>query len=58
MNWMTISDVMSELGVARSTLDRWRSTGRGPAFKRLPNGELRLKREAFDLWVENLPEGV
>lgn len=56
--WMTVADVMTELDVARSTLDKWRATGRGPRFKKLPNGELRLKRADYEAWLDQLPEAA
>ena len=54
--WMTMAEVLAELGVARSTMDDWRAHGVGPAFKRLPNGKLRLHRREFDKWLAALPE--
>lgn len=56
--WMTMSDVMADLGVARSTIDKWRACGKGPRFKKLPNGELRLKRSEYEEWLERLPEAA
>lgn len=55
-NWMTITDVSEELGVSRSTLYKWVALGKGPTFKKLPNGSLRVRRDEFDEWVERLPE--
>jgi len=54
--WMTMTEVLTELGVARSTMDRWRAHGVGPSFKRLPNGQLRLRRRDFEQWLDALPE--
>lgn len=54
-SWMTLPEVCDELGVARSTIDDWRATGRGPQFVRLPNGQLRIRRADFDAWLANLP---
>ncbi len=51
---LTLAAVCQELGVSRSTLDDWRRTGRGPVFKKLPNGSLRITREALDAWLATL----
>ena len=48
--WMTYEDVRADLDVARSTLDDWRRSGRGPTFKRLPNGQLRIRTSAYHAW--------
>ena len=53
-NWMTMEQVCDELGIGRSTIDTWRRLGRGPRFKRLPNGSLRIQREALDSWLDTL----
>jgi predicted site-specific integrase-resolvase len=34
---MSYEEVLEELKVARSTMDRWRGDGRAPAFVKLPN---------------------
>jgi predicted DNA-binding transcriptional regulator AlpA len=49
---MTIEDVLRELQISRSTLDAWRRSKRFPAFRRLPNGQLRLKRVELDKWLD------
>lgn len=56
--WMTYEEVLEEVGVSRSTMDKWRLTGRAPRFKKLPNGQLRLKRPEFEQWLESLPEAA
>jgi len=53
---MTMVEVCEALGVARSTIDEWRATGRGPRFVRLPNGQLRIRRVALEAWLETLPK--
>ena len=52
--WLTYKDVLVELSVSRSTLDKWRSEGKAPEFVKLPNGEMRLRRSDFDAWVNQL----
>lgn len=45
--------VLAELGVSRRQLDRWRSRGIAPRFIRLPNGDIRMRRETLDAWVND-----
>ena len=52
--WMTMQEVLDELGVARSTWDGWRQAGTVPQGRRLPNGELRYERSEVEAWVESL----
>lgn len=52
--WMTLQEVLTELGVARSTFDRWVVTGRGPRMVKLPNGQLRCRRADLEAWLETL----
>ena len=52
--WLTYKDVLIELSVSRSTLDKWRSEGNGPTFTRLSNGELRIRRSEFEAWLDQL----
>jgi predicted DNA-binding transcriptional regulator AlpA len=54
--WMTYEEVLAEVGVTRSTMDKWRVTGRGPKFKKLPNGKLRARRADVEQWLDLLPE--
>jgi excisionase family DNA binding protein len=51
---LTVQDVCAELGISRSTFYEWRAKGRGPRCIRLPNGELRIRREAFERWLDGL----
>ena len=54
--WLTIPDVLAELGIDRGTFDHWRRRGIGPRMKRLPNRTWRIRGDWFDEWVANLPE--
>ena len=55
-DWMTLEDVCEELGVTRSTIDKWRAKGKGPLWRKLPSGRLRIRRVDFDAWLDALPE--
>jgi len=55
---LTLEEVLAELQIARSTLDAWRRTKRFPAFRRLPNGQLRLERAVLEKWIANQREAA
>jgi predicted DNA-binding transcriptional regulator AlpA len=55
---LTVPEVLEELGgISRRTFYRWRELRVGPECIRLPNGELRIRRDALDAWVNELAEG-
>lgn len=56
--WMTVPQVIAEIGVPRSTFYRWRQIGRGPKAIKLPNGQVRIRRTSLDEWLATLVEGV
>ena len=43
-------------GIARSIMEDWRVQGVGPLFKRLQNGQPRLRRRDLEQWLNALPE--
>jgi predicted DNA-binding transcriptional regulator AlpA len=55
---LTIAEVLSELQVARSTFDTWRSLGTAPECIKLPNGQIRIRRCALDSWLSARAEIV
>jgi excisionase family DNA binding protein len=48
---LTIPEVCAELKVSRSTFYDWRAKGRAPRCLRLPNGDLRIRRDDLDAWL-------
>ena len=54
--WMSLKDVLLEIAVSRSTMNKWRSEGRAPSFIKLPNGELRIRRSEFEAWLIEMPK--
>ena len=57
--WLTVDEVCTELRIARSTWEKWRQKNAGPKVVRLPNGQLRIRRDWLDAWInEKLPIGV
>ncbi|URN13222.1 helix-turn-helix domain-containing protein [Streptomyces radiopugnans] len=54
---LTVPQVLEELGgISRRTFYRWRELRNAPRCIRLPNGELRIPREALNAWLEELGE--
>jgi excisionase family DNA binding protein len=51
---LTVREFCNELGISRSTFYEWRAKGRGPRCIRLPNGEIRIRREALERWLDSL----
>lgn len=54
--WLTVREILEELGIAHRTWQRWRDTGRAPECLRLPNGSLRIQRDVYEKWLESLTE--
>jgi predicted DNA-binding transcriptional regulator AlpA len=57
--YMTTNEVLAELGgnVSRNVFYRWRRTGRAPAGFKIPNGDLRFRRDEITEWLESLERG-
>ncbi|RVX39112.1 helix-turn-helix protein [Nonomuraea polychroma] len=52
--WLTIDEILDELGVHRRTWQHWRSRNRVPKLHRLPNGEYRIRRTDYEAWLTEL----
>jgi predicted site-specific integrase-resolvase len=53
--WLTVQEILDDLGIPRRTWQRWRKLGRTPKrMTRLPNGELRVRRTDYDAWLAEL----
>jgi predicted site-specific integrase-resolvase len=55
-DWLSVQDILDDLGVPRRTWQRWRALGRVPKCKRLPNGELRIHRADYERWINSLED--
>ena len=57
-NWLSVQQVCTNLGISNSTFYKWRASQKGPRAKRLPNGELRIREDWFNEFMNDLPEEV
>lgn len=56
---LTVRELLAELGgISRRTFYRWRELGIAPRCIRLPNGELRIRRDVLNAWLEDHAEGA
>lgn len=56
---LTVRQVLEELGgISRRTFYRWRELRIAPRCIRLPNGELRVRRDVLNAWLEDHAEGA
>lgn len=56
--WLTVEQVLDELGVPRSTFYKWRQLGVGPRTIQLPNRSVRVRRSALNDWLKTLEDGA
>jgi predicted DNA-binding transcriptional regulator AlpA len=56
---LTVCQVLEELGgISRRTFYRWRELRTAPRCIRLPNGQLRVRRDVLNAWLEDRGEGT
>ena len=48
--WLTVAEVCAEIKISRSTFYEWRAKGIAPESVKVPNGGLRVSRDALDAW--------
>jgi hypothetical protein len=56
--WLTVGEILADLGIPRRTWQRWRELGRAPDAIRLPNGELRIRSTVYEAWLSGLEESA
>lgn len=52
---LTVDEVCTELRIARSTWEKWRQKDAGPKVVKLPNGQLRIRRDWLEAWINEQP---
>lgn len=53
---LTLSEVIAELRISKSTFYDWRAKGRAPRCLKLPNGDLRVRRSELTRFVDSCEE--
>lgn len=53
---LSIADICAELGISRRTFHEWKAKGRAPRCLKLPNGDIRVRRDEYDAWLNNCEE--
>ncbi|MDT0307188.1 helix-turn-helix domain-containing protein [Streptomyces sp. DSM 44917] len=56
--WLTIPEVIEEIGVPRATFYRWRQCRKGPKSIKLPNGAVRIRRSELDRWLAAMEDAA
>jgi hypothetical protein len=54
--WLTVTEILDDLGIPRRTWQRWRELGLAPEAIKLPNRELRIRRSVYEAWLAALEE--
>lgn len=52
--FITVAEICDDLDIARTTWDDWRAKGKVPPYRKLPNGQLRIKRTDYEHWLDKL----
>jgi predicted DNA-binding transcriptional regulator AlpA len=55
---LTIEDVCEDLDIARSTFYDWRAKKRAPRSIKLPNGDIRIRRDEYERWLDSHEEAA
>ena len=55
---LTLAEVCEELQISRSTFYDWRQKHRAPRCIKLPNGDLRIRRNDLDHWLDDREDGA
>lgn len=53
---LKLPDVLDEIGMSRSAFYRMRARGKAPKCIKLPNGQIRIRRNDLDNWLERHEE--
>ena len=51
--FLRITDVTEILGISHASLGRWRRDGEGPAFHKLPTGQVLYPKDDFYEWLDS-----
>ena len=51
---LTLAEFLEAEQVAKSTFFKWKALGLALATYKLPNGQIRIRRAAYEAWLANL----
>ena len=54
--WITVPEILDELGISRRTWQRWRVRGVTPPCTKLPNRKIKIRRADYEKWLADLEE--
>jgi predicted DNA-binding transcriptional regulator AlpA len=56
--WLSVRQIAADLGVSTSTAYKWSARGAPwfPRSIRLHNGDIRVRRDWYELWLEELEQ--
>ncbi|WP_214412313.1 helix-turn-helix transcriptional regulator [Sphaerisporangium fuscum] len=55
---LTLAEFCEELQISPRTFYEWRAKRRAPRCIKLPNGELRIRRTAYEQWLDAQEEAA
>jgi len=55
---LKLPEVLAEIGMSRAAFYRMRARGQAPRLRKLPNGQLRVRRDDLDAWWESCEEAA
>ena len=47
---LKLPEVLTEIDISRAAFYRMRARGQAPRIRKLPNGQLRVRRDDLDAW--------
>ncbi|MEV7321873.1 helix-turn-helix domain-containing protein [Streptomyces sp. NPDC093970] len=53
---LKLPDVLEEIDMSRAAFYRMRARGKAPRLIKLPNGQLRCRRDDLDAWWSSMEE--
>ncbi|MGW3623193.1 helix-turn-helix transcriptional regulator [Streptomyces sp. NPDC000880] len=55
---LKLPEVLAEIGMSRAAFYRMRARGQAPKLRKLPNGQIRVRRQDLDAWWERCEEAA
>ena len=54
--FLTVSELLADLDIPKSTFFRWKALGQAPRTYKLPNGQIRIRRADYETWLASREE--